>query len=57
MKLQRHDAPAALLDEGLHHLSLFTDASNPTSNHIYRAVGYQPLCEFLDIRFNAPDAS
>ena len=33
---------------------LFTDLSNPTSNRIYRAIGYEPVCdvdayEFLDV--------
>ena len=51
------DLSARLLDEGKQHCSLFTDKANPTSNRIYRAVGYVPICEFLDIRFVAPDAS
>jgi predicted GNAT family acetyltransferase len=34
-----------LLDEGCRFCTLFTDLSNPTSNHIYQAVGYQPVCD------------
>jgi hypothetical protein len=24
---------------------LFTDLSNPTSNKIYQAIGYEPVCD------------
>jgi predicted GNAT family acetyltransferase len=34
------------LDAGQHRCSLFTDIANPTSNHIYAAIGYQPKCDF-----------
>jgi predicted GNAT family acetyltransferase len=34
-----------LLDEGRSFCTLFTDLSNPTSNHIYQAIGYQPVCD------------
>lgn len=30
-----------MLDSGLRHCFLFTDAANPTSNHIYQEVGYR----------------
>ena len=30
---------------------LFTDAANPTSNAIYRALGYQRIDELVDVRF------
>jgi uncharacterized protein len=32
---------------------LFTDLANPTSNHIYRSIGYQPLCDWHDYGFGA----
>jgi uncharacterized protein len=32
---------------------LFTDLSNHTSNHIYQQVGYEPVCDFTDILFDA----
>jgi predicted GNAT family acetyltransferase len=35
-----------LLDEGNEYCCLFTDLSNPTSNHIYQVIGYRPLCEY-----------
>jgi predicted GNAT family acetyltransferase len=34
------------LDAGQSWCSLFTDAANPTSNHIYTEIGYQPRCDF-----------
>lgn len=34
-----------LLDEGRRYCFLFTDLSNPTSNHIYQAIGYHPVCD------------
>jgi predicted GNAT family acetyltransferase len=40
-----------LLDEGLEHCVLFTDLSNATSNRIYQAVGYEPLCDARDFVF------
>lgn len=44
-----------LLDEGRRYCFLFTDLSNPTSNHIYQRIGYRPVCDvdqyqFLDTR-------
>lgn len=32
------------LDAGQAWCSLFTDLANPTSNHIYTAIGYEPAC-------------
>ena len=34
-----------LLDRGFQYCSLYTDLANPTSNAIYRRIGYEPLCE------------
>jgi predicted GNAT family acetyltransferase len=34
-----------LLDRGHPLCCLYTDRSNPTSNHIYQEVGYVPVCE------------
>jgi len=34
-----------MLDAGYHFCTLFTDLANPTSNHIYQAIGYQPVCD------------
>jgi uncharacterized protein len=41
-----------LLDAGFEYCTLFTDLSNPTSNHIYQQIGYRPVCDFLEIRFD-----
>lgn len=40
-----------LLDAGRQHCVLFTDLSNPTSNHIYQQVGYHPVADFREISF------
>lgn len=40
-----------LLDEGYQFITLFTDLDNPTSNKIYQAVGFCPVCDFRSYRF------
>lgn len=40
-----------LLQSGFEYCSLFTDRANPTSNHIYRTIGYEPITEFSTIIF------
>ncbi len=35
-----------LLDQGCSICYLFTELSNPTSNHIYKTIGYQPVCDW-----------
>ncbi len=40
-----------LLDSGFAFCTLFTDLANPTSNHIYQALGYQPVGDFDQLRF------
>lgn len=37
-----------LLDEGFKFCTLFTDLTNPISNHVYRKIGYKEICEFQD---------
>jgi RimJ/RimL family protein N-acetyltransferase len=44
--LSRH-----LLEEGRRFCFLFTDLANPTSNNIYRHVGYEPVCDQDEYRF------
>src|SRR5262245_5063307 len=39
-------ASQAQLDAGLAFCFLFTDLANPTSNHIYQAIGYEPVTDF-----------
>jgi len=34
-----------LLDEGRRFCFLYTDLANPTSNHIYQAIGYEPVAD------------
>ena len=40
-----------VLDEGYSKCALYTDLANPTSNSIYQKMGYEPLCDSLEIRF------
>jgi predicted GNAT family acetyltransferase len=40
-----------LLDEGHALCCLYTDLSNPTSNKIYQAIGYRPVCDAAEYRF------
>jgi predicted GNAT family acetyltransferase len=40
-----------LLDRGRQFCCLYTDLSNPTSNHIYQALGYEPVCDVDDYKF------
>jgi GNAT superfamily N-acetyltransferase len=37
------------LDAGAEWCCLFTDLANPTSNHIYAAIGYEPVCDYRHI--------
>ena len=39
------------LDRGRRFVFLFTDLSNPTSNKIYEAIGYRPVCDVDQYRF------
>ncbi len=39
------------LDAGRRFCFLFTDLANPTSNHIYRAIGYEPVRDVDEYRF------
>jgi predicted GNAT family acetyltransferase len=41
-----------MLNRGYKFCALFTDLSNPTSNHIYQAIGYRPVAEFAEYRFS-----
>ncbi|MGV9643626.1 GNAT family N-acetyltransferase [Streptomyces sp. NPDC003514] len=36
----------AARDAGADHVLLFTDLANPTSNSMYRRIGYRPVCDF-----------
>lgn len=39
------------LDEGRAFCCLYTDIANPTSNRIYRQIGYRPVCDVAEARF------
>jgi uncharacterized protein len=42
---------AMLLDGGRRFCFLFTDLANPTSNSIYRRIGYEPVSDVDELRF------
>ena len=42
-----------MLASGYDFCALYTDLSNPTSNHIYQAIGYRPVCDIHEILFSA----
>jgi predicted GNAT family acetyltransferase len=45
-----------LLDGGREFVFLYTDLANATANHIYQAIGYEPVADTVDIEFaSAPD--
>ena len=44
-------ASQAQLDAGRRFCFLFTDLANPTSNHIYQEIGYEPVCDVDEYRF------
>ena len=46
-----------MLDGGRTFCFLYTDVANPTSNKIYRALGYEPLSESVHIMFDGAAAS
>jgi len=39
------------LDSGRTFCFLYTNLANPTSNHIYQAIGYQPVCDADEYHF------
>lgn len=45
-KLSQH-----ILQSGFKYCGLFTDKANPTSNSIYKKIGYKAVTEFADIAF------
>jgi len=40
-----------LLDAGTREVLLFTDLANPTSNRLYRRLGYRPVEEVVTLVF------
>jgi len=47
----------AQLDAGRRFCFLYTDLANPTSNHVYQAIGYEPVCDVDEYRFEVPAAA
>jgi predicted GNAT family acetyltransferase len=47
----------AQLDAGRRFCFLYTDLANPTSNHIYQAIGYEPVCDVDEYRFGESAAA
>jgi ribosomal protein S18 acetylase RimI-like enzyme len=45
-----------VLDGGRSFCFLFTDLSNPTSNHVYEALGYERIAEASEYEFEGPPA-
>jgi hypothetical protein len=41
-----------MLDQGCERCFLLTDVANPTSNHIYYEIGYRPVCDWHEYRFD-----
>lgn len=44
-----------LLEQGRRFCMLYTDLANPTSNRIYRRIGYEPVCDVAEYRFDRGD--
>jgi len=48
------EVSARLLEGGFRRCYLFTDLANPTSNAIYRRVGYEQVCESAEYGYETP---
>jgi GNAT superfamily N-acetyltransferase len=48
------DVSARMLEQGASACFLYTDLGNPTSNSIYRQIGYEQIAESLMITFDDP---
>ena len=42
-----------LLERGRRFCMLYTDLGNPAANRIYRRIGYEPVCDVTEYRFEA----
>ena len=43
------DLSAEVLASGRRSTFLYTDLANPTSNAIYARIGYEPVCDVIDV--------
>jgi uncharacterized protein len=50
-------ASQAQLDAGRRFVFLFTDLANPTSNHVYQAIGYEPVADVDQWLFSSGGAT
>lgn len=41
-----------IVTQGYSRCGLFTDKDYPISNKIYQKIGYEPVCDFLDVEFS-----
>jgi hypothetical protein len=46
-----HKLSETVLERGFKYCGLYTDKANPTSNNIYKNIGYVPIEEHSDIEF------
>jgi predicted GNAT family acetyltransferase len=46
-------ATQLMLDRGFDFVCLYTDAANPTSNHIYEEIGYRLVADSMQYRFGS----
>lgn len=44
-----------ILEQGFRKCVLYTDLANPVSNSIYQKIGYRPVCDSLEIKFEAEE--
>jgi predicted GNAT family acetyltransferase len=49
------DLSQRMLDEGRSFCSLYTDLANSTSNSIYQAIGYEPVCDSTMYEFQSSE--
>ncbi|MBP2320585.1 putative GNAT family acetyltransferase [Kibdelosporangium banguiense] len=45
-------ATQTALDRGSDQVLIFTDLANPTTNHIYPAIGYEPISDSAEYHFS-----
>ena len=46
-----------MLDDGRRFCFLYTDLANPTSNKIYREIGYKHVCDQVQVFFDPPETA
>ena len=46
-----------IIESGRRFCFLYTDLSNRISNTIYQRIGYEPVCDVVDYRFDSPEGN